>query len=97
MCFKYNISFHVVYTLSIVVGKQIPKGKYIASYKDPKSIVDRKPFIQVSKSIGKDIVSSIQEKNKNQFIELEKDTILYVAKSLDNEYDLVEIILMPTK
>ncbi|MFH0346686.1 hypothetical protein ACHADS_09005 [Bacillus vallismortis] len=78
-----------------IVGKQIPTGTYKVSYRDPKGELNRNPFIQVSKTIGKDIITSFNINNKNQMIKLENNNILLIAKTMDQEHNYVEIILTP--
>lgn len=92
---KIKGNYVIKHSGQYIVGKQIPAGKYRVSYVDPKGELDSAPFIQVSKKIGKEIITSIDINNKNQVIQIEKNNILMSAKTMHQEHNHVEIILTP--
>lgn len=93
---KNNKQYIINHSGQYIVGKQIPTGQYKVSYSDPKGEISKQqPFIQVSKKIGKEIITSFNINNKNQTIKLENDNILFIANTMNQEHNYVEIILTP--
>ncbi|MEC0348012.1 hypothetical protein [Peribacillus frigoritolerans] len=93
---KNNKQYIINHSGQYIVGKQIPTGQYKVSYSDPKGEISKQqPFIQVSKKIGKEIITSFNINNKSQMIKLENDNILFIANTMNQEHNYVEIILTP--
>ncbi|WP_110928209.1 hypothetical protein [Bacillus massiliglaciei] len=93
---KNNKQYIINHSGQYIVGKQIPTGQYKVSYSDPKGEISKQqPFIQVSKKMGKEIITSFNINNKNQTVKLENDNILFIANTMNQEHNYVEIILTP--
>ncbi|MCM3225967.1 hypothetical protein [Terribacillus saccharophilus] len=92
-----------IYTINhsgnYIVGKQIPPGTYSIKFNNPDSVnLELAPFIQISENIGTGIISSVElQKNKDELIEMKSDNVLFVSKSMNEEYNKVSVELTPVK